>query len=72
MLQRWLKADGLATDQHCCEKSRTDAFCKRVLTTNIRLRATESELRRLVTVIIQPEKECKLMLDATKKCDRDR
>ncbi len=37
------------------------------LTTNIRLRATEREFRRFVTVIIQPVKEWRLMLDATKK-----
>ena len=36
----------------------------------MRLRATERELRRLVAVIIQPEKEWRLTLDATKKCDR--
>ena len=43
---------------------------KELRTTNIRLRATETELMRLVTVIIHPEKEWRLMLDDTKKCDK--
>ena len=42
------------------------------LTTNMRLRATERELRRFVAVIIQPEKEWRLMLDDTKKWDSAR
>lgn len=36
------------------------------------LRATGRELMRFATVIIHPKKECRFMLDATKKCDRDR
>lgn len=43
---------------------------KEMRTTNIRLRATETELMRLVIVIIHPEKEWRLMLDDTKKCDK--
>ena len=56
--------------RHTGRHQRYTKAWRELRTTNIRLRATETELMRLVIVIIHPEKEWRLMLDDTKKCDK--